>query len=56
MRANRIRHKIHRVSKRIVEQARDGKQAIVMEYVRQINRMYRRGNRQGTAYRSAMTT
>ena len=53
-RRNRIRQLLHRVSKQIVELALQNRQGIVFEDIREIRRLYRRGNGQGRGYRARM--
>ncbi|MGA3109029.1 MAG: transposase [Candidatus Bathyarchaeia archaeon] len=53
-RKNRVRQLLHRVSKRVVESALENRQGIVFEGIRDIRRLYRRGNGQGRGYRARM--
>jgi putative transposase len=48
---NRVSQMLHRVSKKIVEKAKDSKSAVVMEKLTGIRKLYRRGNGQGRSYR-----
>ncbi len=51
---NRVNQRLHRVSKAIVEQAKTHKQGIVMENLKGIRKLYRKGNGQGREYRSRL--
>ncbi len=51
---NRIRQLLHRVSKDVVDSAFQNRQGIVFEDIRDIRRLYRRGNGQGRGYRVRM--
>jgi putative transposase len=53
-RKNRIAQLLHRVSKAVVQKAKQEKSAIVFEDIRQIRQLYQRGNYQGRAYRGRM--
>ena len=53
---NRVRWLLHNVSANIVLQAELRKQAIVMEDLRGIRKLYRKGNGQGSSYRSRMNS
>jgi putative transposase len=53
-RKNRIRQLLHRVSKQVVDSALRNKQGIVFEDIREIRRLYRKGNWQGRGYRARM--
>jgi putative transposase len=53
-RRNRIRQLLHRVSKQVVDAALKNGQGIVFEDIREIRRLYRRGNWQGRGYRARM--
>lgn len=53
---NRVRQALHMVSKRVVADAKEKKQAIVFEDIREIRRLYGRGNGQGRAYRRRMNS
>lgn len=50
-RSRRIHQILHRVSKHIVQHAKENKSAIVLEDIRYIRRLYQRGNYQGKNYR-----
>jgi len=47
---------IHRVTKRIVQEAKANKQAIVFEEIRGIRNLYRKGNGQGKSFRARMNS
>jgi len=47
---------IHRITKRIVEHAKTNNQAIVMENLKGIRRLYRKGNGQGKSFRGRMNS
>jgi putative transposase len=53
-RRNRIQHLLHNATKRIVEEALQQRQSIVIENLEGIRRLYRKGNRQGPRYRGRM--
>jgi putative transposase len=53
---NRTSQRIHQVSKAIVERAKNNKLTIVMENLKGIRKLYRRGNGQGTSYRGRMNS
>ncbi len=53
-RHNRIQHLLHKTTKRIVEEALERRQAIVLENIEGIRRLYRRGNGQGRRCRGRM--
>jgi putative transposase len=53
---NRVNQRLHRVSKAIVEQAVANKQAIIMENLKGIRKLYRKGNGQGKDYRSRLNS
>jgi putative transposase len=55
-RNERVKQLIHRVTKDIVQNARTKKQVVVFEEIRGIRKLYRRGNGQGTNYRSKMNS
>jgi putative transposase len=55
-RSERVKQLIHHVTKDIVQNARTKKQAIVFEEIGGIRKLYRRGNGQGTNYRSKMNS
>jgi putative transposase len=55
-RANRIRQIIHRSTKHMIRRSVANKEAIILEDIRGIRSMYRRGNRQGRAYRGTMNS
>jgi putative transposase len=50
----RVKRILHVISKTIVEEAKEGNQAIVFEDIRNIRSMYRKGNYQGHDYRRQM--
>lgn len=47
---------LHRVSKHIVQQAKENKEAIVFENISYIRRLYQKGNGQGNTYRGMMNS
>jgi putative transposase len=47
---------IHRITKRIVNHAKANGQAIVMENLKGIRKLYRKGNGQGTPFRGRMNS
>ena len=51
-RRNRIKHLLHTATKQIVTEALQRKQAIVLEDIQGIRRLYRKGNGQGPKYRA----
>ncbi len=53
---NRTTQALHRVSKAIVEQAKEKKFGIVMEKLKGIRKLYRRGNGQGPSFRGRMNS
>lgn len=53
-RANRIKQLLHRVSKAVVDNAKEKKAAIAFEDIRFIRRLYQSGNGQGRNYRSRL--
>jgi len=53
-RRNRVRQLLHRVSKQVVQSALQSRQGIVFEDIREIRRLYQRGNGQGRGYRARM--
>ncbi len=55
-RRNRIQHLLHNVTKQMVAEALEHKQAIVLEYIGGIRRLYRSGNGQGPKYRGRMNS
>jgi putative transposase len=55
-RTNRIRQLLHRVSRQVVDSAVKNGQGVVFEDIREIRRLYRRGNGQGRAYRAQMNS
>ncbi len=55
-RRERVHQIIHRVSKKIVKEAKASEQAIVFEDITGIRRLYRRGNGQSRNYRSKMNS
>jgi putative transposase len=55
-RRNRVHQLLHKVSKVIVQDAKERKAAIVFENITFIRRLYQRGNGQGRDYRSRMNS
>jgi putative transposase len=55
-RKNRIAQVLHRVSKTVVQNAKQDKSAIVFEDIRRIRQLYQRGNYQGKSYRGRMNS
>jgi putative transposase len=55
-RMNRINQLLHHVSKAIVQNSKKHKTAIAFEDIRQIRRLYQRGNYQGRAHRSKLNS
>ena len=53
---NRTTQALHRVSKAIVSQAKEKKFGIVMEKLKGIRKLYRRGNGQGPSFRGRMNS
>ncbi len=53
---NRTTQALHRVSKAIVSQAKERKLGIVMEKLKGIRKLYRRGNGQGPSFRGRMNS
>jgi putative transposase len=53
-RKNRIRQLLHILSKEVVESALQNRQGIVFKDIRDIRRLYQRGNGQGRGYRARM--
>jgi putative transposase len=53
---NRTNQAIHEVSKKIVRRAKDNHLGIVMEKLKGIRKLYRRGNGQGANYRGRMNS
>ena len=53
-RKDRVQNILHRVSKQIVQDAKNGKSVIVFEDIRGIRSMYQKGNYQGKKYRGQM--
>jgi putative transposase len=53
---DRTAQAIHRVTKRIVEHAKANNQAIVMERLKGIRKLYRKGNGQGASFRGRMNS
>ena len=53
-RTERIKRILHAVSKAIVKEAKEDRQAIIFEDIRNIRNMYRKGNYQGHDYRRQM--
>jgi len=55
-RRNRVNHLLNCATKQIVEEAYDGREAIVLEDIRGIRRLYARGNGQGGEFRGRMNS
>ena len=55
-RKHRVVQILHRISKVIVQSAKENKEAIVFEDIRHIRGLYRKGNGQGTSYRGRMNS
>jgi putative transposase len=55
-RQERIRQILNRVSKRIVTEAKENRQAIAFEDIRGIRKLYRKGNGQGRGFRGRMNS
>jgi putative transposase len=53
---NRVNQRLHLVSKAIVEQAKEKRLGIIMENLKGIRKLYRKGNGQGTNYRSRLNS
>jgi putative transposase len=53
---NRTVQVLHRISKRIVQQAKEKHLGIVMERLKGIRRLYRKGNGKGRSYRGRMNS
>jgi len=53
---NRTTQALHQVTKAIVEQAKEKKFGIVMEKLKGIRKLYRRGNGQGSSFRGRMNS
>jgi len=53
-RRNRTQHLLHNATKRIVTEAHERRQAIVLENIKGIRRLYCKGNGQGPKYRGRM--
>lgn len=53
---NRVNQRLHIVSKAIVEQAKKERLGIVMENLKGIRKLYRKGNGQGKEYRSRLNS
>jgi len=53
-RKDRIQNILHRISKDVVQKAKQNKEVIVFEDIRDIRKMYRKGNGQGKKYRRQM--
>lgn len=53
-RQNRIEQILHAISKDAVEQAKESKQAIIFEDIKDIRNLYRKGNGQGSEFRGRM--
>jgi len=55
-RRNRINQLLHKVSKHIIEKAKQNQEAIVFEDIRRIRQLYQRGNYQSRDYRAKMNS
>jgi putative transposase len=55
-RSERVKQIIHGVTKRIVQEAKANRQAIVFEEIRGIRNIYRKGNGQGRSFRGRMNS
>jgi putative transposase len=55
-RSERVKQIIHGVTKMIVQEAKEKRQAIVFEEIRGIRNLYRKGNGQGTSFRGRMNS
>ncbi len=53
-RSDRVKQLLNQISKKVVEEAKGDRQAIVFEDIRGIRRLYGKGNRQGRSYRARM--
>jgi putative transposase len=53
---NRVQPLLHKVSKRIVDEAKTGRYGIIMENLTEMRRLYRKGNSQGRNYRARMNS
>ena len=53
---NRVNQRLHLVSKQIVSEAKASNQSIVMEDLKGIRKLYRKGNGQGANYRSRLNS
>ena len=53
---NKVQQILHHASKQIVEQAKRNQHGIVMENIKNIRRLYRKGNWQGKKYRGTMNS
>ena len=53
---DRTSQALHRVTRRIVEHAKENGYAIVMERLKGIRKLYRRGNGQGASFRGRMNS
>jgi putative transposase len=51
---NRVNHPLHNVSSSVVKRAKKGKLAIIMENIKGIRKLYRKGNDQGKSYRAKL--
>jgi putative transposase len=54
--SSRVKQILHRISKAVVEEAKQSKSALVFEDIKNIRRLYQRGNGQGQNYRSRMNS
>jgi putative transposase len=55
-RKNRVQQLLQRVSKRVVDPALKNRQGIIFEDIREIRRLYRKGNGQGRSYRARLNS
>ncbi len=56
LQSNRVNQRLHLVSKQVVSEAKANSQGIVMENLKGIRKLYRKGNGQGTNYRSRLNS
>ncbi len=55
-RANRVRHILHRATKRLVDEAFQSREGLVLEDIKGIRGLYRKGNGRGPDYRGMMNS
>ncbi len=53
---NRVQWILHNTSSSIIRQAKERRQAIIMENIKGIRKLYRRGNGQGNVYRARLNS